>query len=189
MERRLDDNKKKGVWRSLDWWTILIYLALLAFGWISICGASYDFDMGGNIFDFDSRSGMQIVWIGTSLALGFILLMLDDKLYDTFAYVFYIILLVALFITPFLAHDIKGSHSWIKIGPFSFQSAEFAKCATAGCHDDLAGKKGTKSLYYVVHNKKDTKFQTCLQCHDKIVAEKPDLKKDLTGCAKSKCHP
>ncbi len=131
MERRLDDNKKKGVWRSLDWWTILIYLALLAFGWISICGASYDFDMGGNIFDFDSRSGMQIVWIGTSLALGFILLMLDDKLYDTFAYVFYIILLVALFITPFLAHDIKGSHSWIKIGPFSFQSAEFAKCATA----------------------------------------------------------
>ena len=80
MERRLDENKKKGVWRSLDWWTILIYLALLAFGWISICGASYDFDMGGNIFDFDSRSGMQIVWIGTSLALGFILLMLDDNI-------------------------------------------------------------------------------------------------------------
>ena len=65
----------------------------------------------------------------------------------------------------------------------------FAKCATAGCHDDLAGKKGTKSLYYVVHSKKDVKFQSCLQCHDKIVAEKPDLKKDLTGCAKSKCHP
>lgn len=65
----------------------------------------------------------------------------------------------------------------------------FAKCATAGCHDDLAGKKGTKSLYYVVHSKKNVKFQSCLQCHDKIVAEKPDLKKDLTGCAKSKCHP
>lgn len=31
----------------------------------------------------------------------------------------------------FLARDIKGSHSWIKIGPFSLQSAEFAKCATA----------------------------------------------------------
>ena len=82
MVRRTDE-KEKGVWRSLDWWTILIYMALLAFGWISICGASYDFDMEGNIFSFDSRSGMQIVWIGTSLALGFILLMLDGKLYDT----------------------------------------------------------------------------------------------------------
>ncbi len=49
MVRRIDE-KEKGVWRSLDWWTILIYMALLAFGWISICGASYDFDMEGNIF-------------------------------------------------------------------------------------------------------------------------------------------
>ena len=56
MVRRIDE-KEKGVWRSLDWWTILIYMALLAFGWISICGASYDFDMEGNIFSFDSRSG------------------------------------------------------------------------------------------------------------------------------------
>lgn len=111
--------------------TILIYMALLVFGWISICGASYDFSQEGNIFSFDSRSGMQIIWIGTSLALGFVLLMMDDKLYDTFAYVIYAIMLILLFITPFLARDIKGSHSWIKIGPFSFQSAEFAKCATA----------------------------------------------------------
>ena len=49
----MSGEKKKGVWRSLDWWTILIYMALLAFGWISICGASYDFEMGGDIFSFD----------------------------------------------------------------------------------------------------------------------------------------
>ena len=128
---RQRDEKGKGVWHSLDWWTILLYVALLAFGWISICGASYDFEMEGNIFSFDSRSGMQIIWIGTSLALGFVLLTLDWKVYDTLAYVIYVLLLVLLFITPFLARDIKGSHSWIKIGPFSLQSAEFAKCATA----------------------------------------------------------
>lgn len=125
------DEQKAGVWRNLDWVTILIYVALLVFGWISICGASYDFSQEGNIFSFDSRSGMQIVWIGTSLALGCILLLMDDRLYDTFAYVLYAIMMVLLFITPFLAKDIKGSLSWIKIGPFSFQSAEFAKCATA----------------------------------------------------------
>ena len=65
----------------------------------------------------------------------------------------------------------------------------YGKCATAGCHDDLKGKKGTKSLYYVVHSKKDVKYQSCLQCHDKLAAEKPEMKKELTGCAKSKCHP
>ncbi|MGE9986336.1 cytochrome c3 family protein [Desulfovibrio sp. SGI.169] len=65
----------------------------------------------------------------------------------------------------------------------------FQKCATAGCHDDLTAKKGEKSLFYVVHTKTGLKQQTCLECHTKIVAEKPDLKKELTGCAKSKCHP
>lgn len=128
MVQRTDE---KGVWRSLDWWTILIYMALLAFGWISICGASYDFALEGNIFSFEARSGMQIIWIGTSLVLGFVLLMLDSKHYETFAYIIYFLFLVLLFITPFLARDIKGSQSWIKIGPFSIQCAEFAKCATA----------------------------------------------------------
>ena len=69
----------------------------------------------------------------------------------------------------------------------------YAKCATAGCHDNLKDKKGTNSLYYVMHAKEKAdaplKHQSCLSCHVKVVAEKPDLKKDLTGCAKSKCHP
>ena len=33
----MSDNKQPSVLRSLDWWTIGIYLALLAFGWISVC--------------------------------------------------------------------------------------------------------------------------------------------------------
>lgn len=57
----------------------------------------------------------------------------------------------------------------------------FQKCATAGCHDDLTAKKGEKSLFYVVHTKTGLKHQTCLECHTKVVAEKPELKKDLTG--------
>lgn len=65
----------------------------------------------------------------------------------------------------------------------------YAKCGSAGCHDDLKGKKGEKSLYYVVHSKKDLKHSSCLMCHSKFVAENPDRKKELTGCAKSKCHP
>lgn len=125
------DKKKVSVFRSLDWVTVFIYVALLAFGWISVCGASYDFDQGGDFFSFSTRSGMQIVWMGTSLGIGLLLLTLSDRHYDTFAYLVYLLLLVLLAITPLLARDIKGSHSWIKIGSFSFQAAEFAKFATA----------------------------------------------------------
>ncbi len=35
------------------------------------------------------RAGKQFVWICCSLGLGFILLMLEDKLYDMFAYILY----------------------------------------------------------------------------------------------------
>lgn len=37
------DNKQPSVLASLDWWTIGIYLALLIFGWVSVCGASYNY--------------------------------------------------------------------------------------------------------------------------------------------------
>lgn len=68
--------------------------------------------------------------------------------------------------------------------------ATFAKCADAGCHDDLKEKKGEKSLYFVMHSKSaELKHQSCMSCHIKTVEEKPDLKKELTGCSGSKCHP
>ena len=127
-------DKPKSVFQSIDWITILIYAALLAFGWMSICGACYEYGQPRDLLSlasFGTRTGMQLVWIGSSIILGAIILLLDDRIFDTFAYFIYGAFILLLFITPFLAHDIKGSLSWIKIGPFSFQSAEFAKFATA----------------------------------------------------------
>ena len=124
------DSNNNSVLKSLDWWTIGIYLTLLAFGWMSVCGASYTYG-DTDIFSLATRSGMQIVWIGTSICLGFILLMLDDRFYDTFAYVIYAALLLLLFATIFNPHEIKGSRSWLVLGPVRLQPAEFAKFATA----------------------------------------------------------
>lgn len=128
MDQGID--KQPGILRNLDWWTIGIYLALLIFGWISVCGASYTYGET-DIFSLSTRSGMQIIWIGTSLALGFVLLMLDDRFYDTFSYVIYAVLMLLLFITIFNPHEIKGSRSWLVLGPMRLQPAEFAKFATA----------------------------------------------------------
>ena len=123
-------DRNPSVLRSIDWWTIIIYIALLSFGWISVCGASYSYGET-DIFSLATRSGMQIVWIGTSIMLGFVILMLDDRFYDTFAYVIYALLLLLLFATIFNPHSIKGSRSWLVLGPLRLQPAEFAKFATA----------------------------------------------------------
>lgn len=116
--------------KSVDWITIAIYVALVILGWISICGASYDYE-NMDFFSMDTRAGKQMLWIGCSFGLGFVILMLEDKIYDWFAYIFYAAMMVLLLITPFLAEDTKGSYSWIKFGPVSLQPAEFAKFATA----------------------------------------------------------
>lgn len=129
MQRKRDD-KNTSVLGSLDWWTIGIYLVLLVFGWISVCGASYTYGDTA-IFSLASRSGMQIVWIGTSIMLGFVILMMDDRLLDTFSYLIYAALLLLLFVTIFNPHEIKGSRSWLVLGPLRLQPAEFAKFATA----------------------------------------------------------
>lgn len=116
--------------RNLDWPTIIIYLIMVFAGMVSIYAASYDFDEA-SMFSYDEFSGKQLRWIGLSLMLGFVLLMVNARMYETYAYPIYIALLVLLFITPFIAHDIKGSRSWISLGAMSLQPAEFAKFATA----------------------------------------------------------
>ncbi|MDR0988769.1 MAG: rod shape-determining protein RodA [Prevotellaceae bacterium] len=122
--------KRDSTWKSLDWVTIGIYIVLLAFGWLSVCGASYDF--GDHAFwDLSTRSGKQLLWICCSFGIAFVLLMLEESLYDILAFIIYIVVVALLVVTIFIAPDTKGSHSWLVLGPVSLQPAEFAKFATA----------------------------------------------------------
>ena len=107
-----------------------MFVLLAVFGWLNIYGASYTFDQT-SIFDFSNRAGKQFTWMMGSLFIGMVLLLIDYKTYDVLAYLAYGAMLLLLLATPFLAHDIKGSMSWISLGPVSLQPAEFAKCIVA----------------------------------------------------------
>ncbi|MDE6811163.1 MAG: rod shape-determining protein RodA [Muribaculaceae bacterium] len=120
------------MFRNLDWLTILLYLLLVGAGIISIYAASYDFDNAA-ILDFSEFSGKQFLWAGLALLLGGVVLLLDYRLYEAYAYPIYGFVILVLLLTIFIAPDIKGSRSWIVIGNglLSLQPAEFGKFATA----------------------------------------------------------
>ena len=143
-------SEEKSVLRSIDYWTILFYVMLLGMGWMSVCGASYDYGGNTDLLSLDTRSGMQVVWIGTSLVLALFIMLLDDQYYELFAYVLFGMMLVLLFGTIFNPHSIKGSRSWLVLGPVRLQPAEFAKFATA-----LALAKFMSGRDYDLHRWRD----------------------------------
>lgn len=121
---------KSSLAHNLDWLTILLYLLLVGAGIVSIYAASYDFD-NASLLDFKEFSGKQALWVGLSLVIGIIILQIDNKIFDTYAYAIYGAVILLLIVTTIIAPDIKGSRSWLSFGPVSLQPAEFGKFATA----------------------------------------------------------
>lgn len=117
-------------YKNIDWLTILMYLLLVFFGWLSICGASYNFE-AEQLLAPGSRPVMQLIWIGLGVFLGFAVLSLDTDLFEVGAPLFYAAMMLLLMVTIVIAPDIKGSRSWLVLGPIRLQPAEFAKVATA----------------------------------------------------------
>ena len=115
--------------QNVDWFSIGIYIVLVIAGWFSIYGAVYNFE-DTPFWDFSVRYGKQLVWMGCALLIAVVLLSLDNRVYSIFAYVIYAISIISLIVTLIVAPDIKGSRSWLVLGPVSIQPAEFAKTAT-----------------------------------------------------------
>jgi rod shape determining protein RodA len=77
------------------------------------------------------RSGMQFVWMGISFGMALVILFTDSRLITAVPYLLYGLIVLLLIVTVFVAEDIKGSRSWLPLGPFKFQPAEFSKFITA----------------------------------------------------------
>lgn len=150
----MESEGNKSILKSLDWMTIGLYLILILWGWISVCGASYDYS-NPDILSWDCRSGKQLVWMVCSIGLGGMILLVEKRFYDTASYYIYIILMLLLLVTIFIAPDTKGSRSWIPLGPVKLQPAEFAKFSVA-----LALGRFMNRYGFSIHNLKD--FLKCI---------------------------
>lgn len=122
--------KNQSVTNNIDWITILLYTLLVCAGWMTIYSASLPKETT-SIFDIGQIYGKQILFIVFSVPLIMVLLTMDAKIYDKYAFVFYglgIVLLAGLFVA---GKTIKGQTNWYSFGGFSLQPSEFAKIGTA----------------------------------------------------------
>lgn len=115
----------------VDWFTVSMYLLFVIMGWFNIYAASFDLENAVGMFDFSGRAGMQLVWMVTSFILAFSLIKIESSFYETYAYLFYVFGIGLLIITLIVAPDIKGSRSWLVMGPIRLQPAEFMKFVIA----------------------------------------------------------
>ncbi|RLD62360.1 MAG: rod shape-determining protein RodA, partial [Bacteroidetes bacterium] len=122
--------RKTNIWNNIDWLTVLLYLALIIFGWVNIYSAVYN-EGHQSIFDISQRYGKQLLWISASFILIFIIFLIDVKFYSFFAYFIYVATIFLLISVLFLGKEIHGARSWLEIGAFRIQPAEFAKVATS----------------------------------------------------------
>ncbi|MCF8464944.1 MAG: rod shape-determining protein RodA [Flavobacteriales bacterium] len=122
--------RQESIFAGIDWVTVILYLILVLIGWVNIYAAVYN-EEHQSILDTSQRYGKQLIWIGLSLFVAFIIMIIDGKFYSTFAIPIYVVLLLVLVVVLVTARDVSGARSWIDIGSFKLQPSEFAKSTTA----------------------------------------------------------
>lgn len=122
--------EQNNIFAGIDWILVLIYIILIGFGWLNIFAASKTED-NYEIFDFSTKYGKQLIWIGLSIPLIIIILFFNSKFYQQFATILYLTSIVALLLLFPFGKEINGAKSWFGFGPMSLQPSEFVKAFTA----------------------------------------------------------
>lgn len=115
---------------GVDWLTVLVYIALMVVGWVSIYAAVYD-ESHASIFDISQNYGKQLIWIGVSLFIAIAILLIDDKYWHILAQPLYWISILVLAGTALFGVEVNGAKAWYEFGPVRIQPVEFVKITTS----------------------------------------------------------
>jgi cell division protein FtsW len=126
-----------------DFMLLIMTFALIAFGLLMVYSAS---SMSASLNYQDSLHFIKRQAI--AVALGLILMMFFMNLHynklKKWAVPLFLLVLILLFLVPFVGEDIKGAKSWFKLGPLNLQPAEFAKLTLIIYLAALIQKKGDR---------------------------------------------
>lgn len=120
---------------DLDWALVGLYLLLVTMGISNIYSSVYD-PMKPDLFDLSTEHGKQIMWVGISLFMGIIVMIVDGALIRKLSFwiygLFMLLLVAVLFTEP-----INGAKSWFGFGSVGIQPSELAKlgaCLALSAH-------------------------------------------------------
>ncbi len=119
---------RASIFQNIDWITVLLYFILVFAGWLSVYAAVYN-EEHSSILDMSQNYGKQLLWIGTSVILILVILIIDAKFYSAFSIILYLAVMAMLVGVVLVGKEIAGARSWFQIGSFSLQPSEFAKFA------------------------------------------------------------
>lgn len=122
--------QQRSIFDGIDWVLVVLFLLLVFMGWLNIYAAVFN-EEHQSIFDTTQRYGKQLIFIGFSVFVALVILLIDGKFYSTFSVPIYIANMLLLIVVLLTAKEVAGARSWIDIGPLKLQPAEFAKSATA----------------------------------------------------------
>ncbi len=122
--------ERNNIFAGIDWLLVLLYIILVGFGWMNIY-ASSSTEESRELFDFSTKYGKQLIFIGLSVPVIIFILFFNSKFYEQFASVLYIISLVLLAGVLVFGKKINGATSWYNFGGIGLQPSEFAKAFTA----------------------------------------------------------
>lgn len=109
--------------KKLDWILIISSFLLVGIGILSIYSSSFGRGDFSNFYK-------QIVFFGIGVFLMFLISFFDYRILKNDSYlilIFYFLNILALVGLLFLAPEIRGTRSWYKLGPVSFDPIEFTK--------------------------------------------------------------
>ena len=125
-----NSGNKDSLFGSVDRVALLLYLLLVAIGVASVFSASW-VEGDENILSFSHNYIKQIVWLGISLFMGVVIMLLDRSLWHKIAYFTYAAAILALVVTLLFGREVNGAKAWFEFGSFRLQTMEFAKIAIA----------------------------------------------------------
>ncbi len=120
---------EKSFFGRIDWFTILLWLALCLIGWFNIYAAVYDPEQP-SIFSVATNYGKQSIYIFTALIIGFSILIIDAKFFISASPLIYIAVIFLLILVLIIGRNVGGNQAWIPLGSFRLQPSEFGKLAT-----------------------------------------------------------
>ncbi len=129
-----------------------IYFALVCIGLLMLYATGEDYNKEDTYFWY-TDIGRQLIWAGISLVVCWVISMIDWKLWNSLAYLIYILGLILLIALLIFGSEIKGAKSWFVIGNFSLQPSELAKISTiiglsAFCSSFKTNIKNTRDQVY-----------------------------------------